>query len=265
MLNKNIAFIGTGKMATALISCIYNKKIAKSIIASDKNEKNLTNIKNQFKIKTTTNNNEAVKSSDIVFICVKPQDIDNVLYEIKGVVKNQLIVSIAAGIKIKHIEIILENKRVIRVMPNINCLVGAAASGFSAGKYATKEDINVISKILNSAGVAFLLKEELLDVVGAISGSGPAFFAYFIKAFEESGVKNGLPKDIASKLSLQTALGTGKLLKEKNISVDELIKMVASKKGITIEGLKVLKRHKVKNILIKTINAAIRRSKELAK
>ena len=202
MLDKTIGFIGAGKMAMALISCIYNKKIAKKIIASSRNNKNLIEIKKQFPIKTTKDNKEAVKNSDIVFICVKPQDIDEVLNEIKNVFENQLIISIAAGIKIRHIESKLGNKRIIRVMPNINCLVGEMAAGFSAGRYTTKEDINEVSKILNSAGIAFLLKEDLLDIVGAISGSGPAFLAYLIKAFEGAGVKNGLPKEIAFKLAI---------------------------------------------------------------
>ncbi len=264
-MKQRIAFIGAGKMATALISCIYNKKLAKSIIASDKNNKNLNNIKKQFKIKTTRGNKEAVKNSDIVFICVKPQDIDEVLDEIKNVVKNRLIVSIAAGIKLKHLESALKNKRVIRVMPNISCIVGEMAAGFSAGKYATKDDIKIVGKMLNSAGIAFLMKEDLLDVVTGISGSGPAFFAYFIKAFEEAGVKNGLPREVAFKLACRTALGTGKLLLEKNIAADELIGMVASKKGTTVAGLSVLKKHKVKDILIKAIDAAIKRSRELGK
>ena len=160
-MKKSIAFIGTGKMAVALISCIYNKKFVKSIIASDKNENNLEKIKKQFNIKTTTDNKEAVKNSDIVFICVKPQDIDEILNEIKDAVKNQLIVSIAAGIKLKHLESKLKKKRVIRVMPNMNCLVGEMAAGFSAGKYATREDINDVAEILNSAGIAIQLKEDV--------------------------------------------------------------------------------------------------------
>lgn len=265
MLQKSIGFVGTGKMAKALINCIYSNKLAKSIIASGRNKKNLINIKRQFNIKTTTKNEEVVKNSDIVFICVKPQDIDVVLNEIKNAVNNQLIISIAAGIKLKHIESILKNKRVIRVMPNINCLVGEMAAGFSTGSYATKEDASNVSKILNSAGIAFLLKEDLLDVVGAISGSGPAFFAYFIKAFEEAGVKNSLSKEIALKLAAQTALGTGKLLIKKNLSPEELIAMVASKKGITLEGLKILKKHRVRSTLVKTLNTAVKRSKELGK
>jgi len=260
-----IAFIGAGKMAAALISCIYKSNISKSIIASDKDNKNLANIKNQFKIKTTNDNKEAVRNSDIVFICVKPQDIDGVLDEIKNVINNQLIVSIAAGIKLKHLESKLKNKRIIRVMPNINCLAGEMAAGFSAGKYATKEDIKAVSEMLNSAGISLFLKENLMDAVTAVSGSGPAFFAYFIDAFADAGVKNGLSRETALKLAAQTALGTGRLLMEKNLLPEELISMVASKKGTTIAGLKILKSHKASDILIKTVNAAVKRSKELGK
>ena len=264
-MQKSISFIGAGKMATALISCIYSKNLAKSIIASDKHEETLKKIKKQFNIKTTTDNKEAVKSSDIVFICVKPQDVDKVLYEIKDAAKNQLIVSIAAGITIKHIQSILKNKKIIRVMPNINCIAGEIAAGFSAGKYAGKEDINCVSEILNSAGKAFLIDESLLDAVTALSGSGPAFFAYFIKAMAEAAIKNGLPRDIAFELAAQTALGTGKMLLGKGISADELIGMVASKKGTTEAGLKILEENKAYDITIKAINAAVKRSKELGK
>ncbi|MBS3100913.1 pyrroline-5-carboxylate reductase [Candidatus Woesearchaeota archaeon] len=262
---KTTAFIGTGRMAAALISCICKSSVSRNIIASDKNNINLARIKKQFKIKTTTDNKEAARNSDIVFICVKPQDIDAVLDEIKDVVKNQLIVSIAAGIRLKHLENKLKNKRIIRVMPNINCIAGEMAAGFSAGKYATKEDIKNVSGILNSAGIAFFMKEDLLDAVTGISGSGPAFFAYFIDAFVKAGVKNGLPRETAFKLACQTALGTGRLLMEKNLSPDKLIAMVASKKGTTVAGLDVLKKHKAKNILIKTIDAAVKRSKELGR
>ncbi len=259
---KSVAFIGAGRMATALISCIYKNNY--EIIASDKNSKNLANLK-KFKAKTATDNKEAARNSDIVFICVKPQDINNVLDEIKGIIKNQLIVSIAAGIKLRHLESKLKGIRIIRVMPNINCIVGEMAAGFSAGKFATKDDIYEVSKILSSAGVSFQLKEGLLDAVTAVSGSGPAYFAYFIQAFAEAGVRNGLPKDIAFNLAAQTALGTGKLLLESRLSSEELIKMVASKKGTTIAGLEILKRNKAEDILIKTIDAAVKRSRELGK
>ena len=262
---KSISFIGAGKMAAALISSVYKNKLAKSIIATDKHEENLRKIKAKFSIKTTKDNKEAVKNSDIVFICVKPQDIDNVLHEIKNEIKSQLVVSIAAGIKISHIEGILGRKRIIRVMPNINCLAGEMAGGFSAGKYATKEDIKFIEEMLNASGLVFFVKESQIDALSTISGCGPAFLSYFMKHMSNAASKKGLPKEIAYKLASKTMLGTGKLLLEKNISFDELIGMVASKKGVTLAGLKVLEKNKTNKILEKMIYAAYKRSKELGK
>lgn len=253
-------------MATALISAIYEKKLDASIIASDHKEENLKKIKSKFKnIETTTDNKEAARNSNVIFICVKPQDIDVVLNEIKDNIKNQLIVSIAAGIKIKHLDSILDKKRIIRVMPNINCVVGEMAAGFSAGKYATKDDVKVVEHLLNSAGISFLIKEDLIDALSSISGCGPAFFAYFIESMAQAGIKNGLQREMAYKLAVKTVLGTAKLMQEKNLSPDEIINMVASKKGVTLAGLKVLNKHKTKKIIEKTINAAVKRSKELGK
>jgi len=265
-MTKTISFIGTGKMASALISSIYKNNLAKSIIASDKYEQNLKNIKAKFRnVKTTNSNAEAVKSADIVFLCVKPQDMDILLNEIKHTITNQLIVSIAAGVKLKHYESILKNKRIIRVMPNVNCLVGEMASGFVKGKNATKSDVDEVKKLLSAAGITFQLKENQIDALIGVSGSGPAFFAYFIDAIAKQGIKEGLKKEVAYKLAAQTALGTGKLLIKNNILPEELIAMVASKGGTTVAGLKVLDKLKTKEILAKTVNAAAKRSREMGK
>jgi len=263
--NKTISFIGTGKMATALIGSIISSKMEVSLISSDKNENNLNYVKNKFKIKTTKDNKEAVKNSDVIFLCVKPQNFPELLNEIKDEVKNQLIVSIAAGIKTSKIESALKNARVIRVMPNINCLVGEAASGFCRGKYATKKDMEFVKAILDSSGISFEIKEKQIDVLSTISGCGPAFFAYFIKHMANAASKKGIPREMAEKLAIQTLLGTGKLMLEKNITPDKLITMVASKKGVTLAGLNILEKNKTGKILEKMINAAYKRSIELGK
>src|SRR3989344_2041780 len=251
-MTKPISFIGTGKMATALIGSIYKNKLNYEVTASDHQEENLRKINSKFNnIKTTLSNKEAVRNSEIVFICVKPQVIGEVLNEIRNEIKNQLIVSIAAGIKIQNIEKIIGKKRIIRVMPNVNCLVGEMAAVFASGKNATKEDINEVSKILNGSGISFLVKEEQIDSFSVISGAGPAFFAYFIKGIAEAGIKKRLNKEMAYQLAAKTALGTGKLLLELKLTPDELIEMVASKKGVTVEGLKVLNKNKVNKTLEK--------------
>lgn len=260
-----IGFIGAGKMAEALIKSILKTKISDNIIASDVNESRLKYIEKEIKIKTTKDNKEVVENSDIVFLAVKPQNMEEVLDEIKGTVKEQLIVSIAAGIDLNYLESKLNGKRIIRIMPNTPCLVGEMAAGFSLGKNVNDSDVKIIEEILNSAGNALVLNEDMMDGVTALSGSGPAFIAYLLDAMIEGAVKQGLSKDAARELAFQTALGTGKLMKEHGLTPNELIDMVSSPNGTTVAGMEILKKSDVKDVLIKTIEAAAKRSKELGR
>jgi len=262
-----IGFIGAGKMAEAMIKVILKNKIANSanLIASDVNENRLEYIKKETKIKITKNNKDVIKNSDVVFLAVKPQNIEEVLDEIKNIVKKQLIVSIVAGINLNYLESKLKGKKIIRVIPNTPCLVGEMAAGFSLGKNVKDEDVKIVAEILNSAGKALILKEEMLDGVTALSGSGPAFIAYLLDALIEGAIKQGLSKETARELAFQTALGTGKLLKEYGLTPKELINIVSSPGGTTVAGMEILKKSDVKDVLIKTIEAATKRSKELGK
>src|SRR3989339_371126 len=135
-----IGFIGAGNMAFALAKAIKNAKLAKSIIASDVNNERLDFVKKELKIKTTKDNKEVIKKSDIVFLSVKPQVIDVVLDDIKNEIKDQLIISIAAGVKLKRIESKLKGKKIVRVMPNTPCLVGEMAAGFAVGASVKDQD-----------------------------------------------------------------------------------------------------------------------------
>ncbi|MCH8004035.1 MAG: pyrroline-5-carboxylate reductase [Nanoarchaeota archaeon] len=259
-----IGFIGTGNMATALIRAIKTDK-KYVIIASNKSNSKINKAKKELKIKTT-NNKDLVKKSNIIFLCVKPKDMSEVLREIKSSVRNKIIVSIAAGIKISSIEkIIGKNRKIVRVMPNINCVVGEMAAAYSVNKNIKRNDKNIINKILNKAGIALEIDENRMDAVTALSGSGPAFVAYLINNFTNSSIKYGLSKDVAYKLAIQTFFGTSKLLKETKIKPEELIKMVSSKKGTTVAGLEQFKKLKINQIIEKTIKASYKRSKELGK
>jgi pyrroline-5-carboxylate reductase len=263
-----IGFIGAGKMAEALIKAIINAKIAKSgnIIASDMNRKRLAKMK-ELKIKSTDDNKQIVKKANVIFLAVKPQNMNDVLNEIKDkITEKHLIVSIAAGIKIKQIQDTIKGDiRVIRVMPNTPCVVGEMAAGFATGRYVKDKDIKLVASILNSAGKAFVVCEDMLDAVTGLSGSGPAFLAHILESMIEGGVKQGLSKDVATELAMQTMIGTGKLLQETGLSPKELIDIVSSPGGTTVAGRKVLERSNIKKVLIKTIEAATKRSKELGK
>ncbi|NQU98513.1 pyrroline-5-carboxylate reductase [Candidatus Woesearchaeota archaeon] len=262
MMTK-LGFIGSGKMAYALIQSM--KSLSDNIISSDRSNERLEYVKDNAGIQITTDNIEVVKNSDVIFICVKPQDVKVVLEEIKEDIGNKLIISIAGGIKLDFIESILVGKKVIRVMPNTPCLVGEMAAGYAVGKNVTEEDIELADKLLNSAGKAFLLEEKDLDAVTALSGSGPAFFAQYIVSMVDAAVEEGLDRKTAIKLACKTALGTGKLLLETNTSPEELIKMVSSPGGTTVAGLKVYKEENANEILKKVIKAAATRSRELGK
>jgi pyrroline-5-carboxylate reductase len=190
-----------------------------------------------------------------------------VLDELKPILTaGHLVISIAAGVKISFIEAHLNwGVRVIRVMPNQPCLVGESASGFALGKSAKKEDKELVQKILNSVGVAFVMDEKLLDAVTGLSGSGPAYVYLVIEAMADGGVLAGLPRDVAQTLAAQTVLGAAKTVLETKAHPGQLKDMVTSPAGTTIEGMKVLEESAVRGEFIKAVEAASKRSVELGK
>ncbi len=265
-LKIKLGFIGTGKMATALIKSILNSRLifSDSIYCSDVKKENLEAAHTQFRI-NLSDNKGVCSHADIIVLCVKPQDMVELLKEISKETKDKLVVSIAAGITIATLERHLPNAKIIRVMPNTPCLVGEMAAVYTPGKKATEEDKKLILRLLSAGGKAFELNEELIASSTALSGCGPAFFAYFIDGFVKAAIKQGLSPDIALQLAEQTCLGTGKLLLETKMQPAELIKMVASPNGVTEAALKVFDQKNVKQILDETIQAAIKRANELAK
>ncbi|MBI2138460.1 pyrroline-5-carboxylate reductase [Candidatus Woesearchaeota archaeon] len=265
----SLGFIGAGKMASALITAIRNSGISCSITVSDRKRAKLGLLRRKAGIIPASSNSEVARKSDIIFLCMKPQDIDAVLDDLGSsdqfrLPKKKLIVSIAAGIRIGRISKKLPQAGIIRVMPNTPCIAGEMAAGFSAGKNVSRKSIAAVSRILNSAGKAFLLPEHCLDAVTAVSGSGPAFFAYLFGLFIHAGRKYGLPKKAARELVLQTAKGTAILLEKTGMEPEELISMVSSPNGTTVAGRKVLEHPYTSRLIRDTVAAAVRRSGELA-
>ena len=245
-----IGFIGTGNMATALIKAMKGDN---EISSSDKSEEKLQEAKKELHIKTTTDNVGVIKNSEIIFLCAKPYDIKEILQEIKPNVGNKIIVSIAAGIKIRFIEnIIGKNKKIVRVMPNLNCAVKEMAAAFSCNNNLKADEKESIKTLLNKAGIALEIEEEKMDAVTALSGSGPAFIAYILDAFAKAAEKQGLSREISYKLALQTLFGTAKLLRETKENPAGFIKRVASPKGTTEAGLEVMEKSELKPIIEKT-------------
>jgi pyrroline-5-carboxylate reductase len=266
-MSKKIAFVGAGNMAEALMNGIISAGVAtkEDIIASEIIPERREFISRTTGMEVTEDNVRAVRSAPVIVLSVKPQHLGPVLDELKPhLTADHLVISIAAGIRIHQIESRLNwGVRVIRVMPNHPCLVGATAAGFALGKFAKNEDKMTVQKILESVGVAFCLEEKLLDAVTGLSGSGPAYVYVVIEALADGGVMAGLPRDISIALAAQTVLGSAKVVLETKKHPGELKDVVASPAGTTIAGLKVLEESGVRGAFIKAVYAAAKRSEEL--
>jgi pyrroline-5-carboxylate reductase len=210
-------------------------------------------------------NRSVCRQSDVLFIAVKPQSVGALLADVAAEISEKhLVVSIAAGVRISTIETALQSKRrIVRVMPNTPCLVGAAASGIAEGSGASADDLQTVLKLFESVGVARVVPEELLDAVTGLSGSGPAFVFAMIEAMSDGGVRAGLPRETATALAAQTVMGAGKMVLETGDHPAVLKDAVASPAGTTIAGLSVLERAGVRGAFIDAVFAAAQRSKEL--
>ena len=205
------------------------------------------------------------RESDVVILAVKPQHMPAVLSEIAEEASDKtLIVSIAAGIGLAQIESALPESRVVRVMPNTPCLVGAGAAGFALGTKATREDGQLVEELLSAVGIAVPTPEPLLDAVTGLSGSGPAYVFMAIDALSDGGVKAGLPRATASKLAAQTVLGAAKMVLETGEHPAVLKDRVASPGGTTIAGIHALEAGGFRASLVDAVGAATERSRELS-
>lgn len=263
-----IGFIGAGKMAEAMISSLIANQFASpdEMMVSDISGERLAMLRREYGVRITPANVEVVTQAPVCVLAVKPQQLSEVLCDVAPTVSgNHLMVSIAAGKSTTYLESLLPAGRVVRVMPNIACLVGAGMNVFTRGSRATAEDGAEVAKLLNCCGRALEVPESLFDAVTALSGSGPAFFAYVLDRLVEGAVKEGLPRDQALILAAQTMAGTAQLMLQKNMNPSDLATAVTSAKGTTAAGREVLETPVMADILERTIQAAARRSRELGR
>jgi len=259
-----IGFIGGGNMAEAIIKGIFVKH-GGDIIVSEPVDKRRAYLEETYHIKTTPDNKEVVRNCNIIILAVKPQNMDDVTAQIADVIsEDKIIVSIAAGITLSYLSSRLNTAKIIRVMPNTPALVQEGMSVMSMCECMHDKEIGLIKDIFMSVGILISLPEKYMDAVTALSGSGPAFIAYFIEAMIEGGIKTGLSKDNATELAVQTLLGTARLL-DTGISPSKLREMVTSPKGTTAAGLKVFEEKGFKEGVIAAIEAATNRARELGR
>ena len=263
-----IGFIGGGKMASAILKGIINSSLFKNdeIIVSDKNQASLDMLKNDFGINVTSSNSDVVKNSEIVLFAVKPFVLRDVLEEIKPfITEKNTVLSIAAGISISTIEEIIGKFPVVRIMPNTPALVNEGMSAVCKGNFAGDRHEKIAEEIMSSVGKVIKTEEKYIDIITAISGSGPAFYYYIINEIAKAGEKLGLDYQTCLKLSAQTAYGSAKMIMDTNVSPEQLIINVTTPGGCTAVGNDVLKDRKVSDILFETIEKTKQKAFELGK
>lgn len=267
-ITPTIAIIGAGNMGSSLLGGLINKNYAAGQLwATDSDAEKLHSLKQQFKIHTTTNNVEAVKTADVVIFAVKPQILQDVSEELASSIQkgNPLIISIVSGIRETNIQKWLGGGiPIVRTMPNTPALIGCGASALYANQYVSAQQRQLAESILCAVGIVVWLEEEqLIDAVTAVSGSGPAYFFLVIEALLNAAEKLGLTAETARLLVLQTAYGAARMALESNKQVVELRRNVTSPGGTTEQAIRVFEEKNIRGIFLEALQAAANRAREL--
>ena len=264
-----IGFLGAGKMAAALAKGFVAAGLlpAQNLLASDPFEAARAHFAAETGGAATESNLEVLRFAEVLIMAVKPGQVFEVLTEINThFAERHLLISIAAGVPLARLQAALFDwARIVRVMPNTPALVGMSATGYALGEGARVKDGDLVQKLFSAVGLAFQVKEGLLDAVTGLSGSGPAYGFLMIEALSDGGVAAGLPRDVATRLAAQTLLGAAKMVLETGQHPGALKDMVTSPGGTTIEGVHELEKGGVRAALINAVRAAAERSKALGK
>jgi len=261
-----IAILGTGKIGESLLAGLRSSDWA-DIVASSRREERAAELRERYGVETTTSNADAIHGADVVVLAVKPQDIEALLGEIGHLVTGeQTVLSVAAAIPTSRIERHLgSDVPVVRAMPNTPATVHEGIAGMCAGRNAGREHLDRAGTVLRAVGAVVEVPEEQMDAITAVSGSGPAYYALLAEAMIEAGILLGLSREVSTKLVVQTMLGTAKLLRDENVHPVELRESVTSPGGTTIRAIRELEQAGVRAAFLNAINAAMERSKELAR
>jgi pyrroline-5-carboxylate reductase len=262
-----IAFIGGGNMGEAILAALLQKKLSRpvNISVSDVSETRRRYLKKKYRVVITTDNQETVNGKDVVVLAVKPQNIKEILADLKGNLKaSQFILSIAAGVKISVITKGTGHRKVVRAMPNTPAQIGLGISGWTATKEVTDAQKKLARNILGAMGKEiYFAKEKYLDMVTAISGSGPAYVYLFTESLVDGAIGLGLNRKDAEILVLQTILGAANLMNTSSKTPAQLRRDVASKGGTTERAINVFEKNKLPSIVARAVEAAYQRAKEL--
>jgi pyrroline-5-carboxylate reductase len=266
--DRRVAFLGGGRMGEALVSGLVRSggRNPDELIVTCRREERAKELTERTGVTATLSNPDAVRWASTLVLTVKPQDMEALLEQISAEVRtDQLVVTFAAGIRTSFIEGFLQPETpVVRVMSNTPVLVDEAMSVISAGRHAEDKHMAIAEELLSSVGRVIRLPEKHQDAVTATSGSGPAYFFLLAEAMIEACIMLGLSRDVATELIIQTMLGSAKMLRDTGKHPVELREMVTSPGGTTIMAIRHLEQAGVRAAFLNAIDAASKRSAELA-
>ena len=263
-----VAVLGAGKMGGILLKALLEKKLlsaslTKATVAHEERARGLTE---KLGVPVGTDNLAAVRDADVIFICVKPQVVQEVVEQIRPhLSKNQLIISVAASVPTSSIEKAAGLEvPVVRAMPNTPCVLGVGMTALCKGKFASPEHLETASAMFRVVGRTVAVDEKHMDAVTGLSASGPAYIYIILESLAEAGVKVGLPRDIATLLAAQTTMGAATVVLETGDHPALLKDAVTTPAGCTVDGIMELEEGKLRVTLIKAVVKAAQRAKELA-
>ena len=264
--DKNIAFLGAGSMAEAMISGIVcSKKVPPSqiTVSNHRNKERLKTLKAKYNIHGISNEQLQIVRHDIIILAMKPKDAEDAIQSIAPLLQpDQLIVSVIAGLQTSYIEGLLPSgQQVIRVMPNTSSMIGESATALSSGKHTTQQNMEMAKELFQCIGKVFIIAEDKMDIFTGIAGSGPAYLYYLMEHMEKVGTGAGLPEKATREIIAQTILGAAKMVQEQELSPTILRKNVTSPNGTTAQGLQALSEHGGGKAISEAIKQAAQRSK----
>ena len=268
-MKTKLGFLGAGKMAEGILAAASLMKDfdPQAVLMAEKVPARAKELEKKYGVRTTPDAKEVARTAPVIFLAVRPQDLAALAADVKPrLTKKQLVVSIAAGKSLATLKKALGKVvRLVRVMPNLALRAKEGMCALCPAKNATPADVRKVAKILDGAGRTVVLPEKNFDAVTALSGSGPAFFAFMEQAMAEGGRKLGLPADAARLLAEQTMLGTAAYLRQSGADLEAFISGVATPGGTTAAGMDVMRASDFADVVAQTLAAAANRSAELGR
>jgi len=252
---ENVAVIGAGVIGGAIIKCLQESKDVGRVVASRRSFEALQQFK-KIGAEITTDNRFAASKADVIFLCVKPNDILGVLKEIQVEAEGKLVISTAAIVSLEYLHRTAPMSRFVRTMPNIAALVGEAFTAYTCDPACSLKDKETVKVLLDSMGVCVEVEEKYMDAVTGLSGSSPAFLGIVIDALMFAGLKVGLPRELALYSAAQSMLGTAKLIIDGAMKPADIAEMVTTPGGTTIEGIYMIEDGKLRTALMNAVEAA---------